>query len=605
MTDTLANRPLKLFLFMLTLRDYLFEETVESLKSRLSLVKNIAASQRKADLIEALISALSGESLQEIWDSYTSLERQAIAETCYATDCEFSKEKILAKYGECPSFSLPRADPSSSSRSSRVNPSRFSIFFFTKRYTRKLSLPDDLAAKLRDFVPKPPPLTIKATPEPRDEPGLTIRETEQDALRDVVTLLRLAEQKKLKATAKTGMPTAAAKKTVIDSLSGGDFFPPEVAYPPKRRKWDQEMGSIKPVGWVRLLQAGGYLKTDLTPAGLKALSKPTPDLIRHLWKKWLTNTSFDEFNRVDEIKGQKAKGHMTAKPPRRKVIVEALQECPPNEWIDIQAFSAFMVAESLTFEVSNQVHRLYLCDPEYGNFGYDGYGGWETVEFRYLLAFLFEHAATLGLIDVAFVHPEKALDDYRDQWGADDFDWLSRYDGLRAFRITNLGAWCLGLTDDFIQTTPESNIHLELSDDLTIQLKANSILPADSLLLETWSKPTSETSWTLDPSRARDAIERGNSPGDFLSFLQESDPRGIPAAIITFFETADRDGKALTHAGQAHLFICRDPETAQTIATHKTLKKLCTPCGDLQLVVPTKSLPSFKKQVRALGLGIV
>ncbi|MGH3674919.1 MAG: hypothetical protein ACRDU5_04125, partial [Mycobacterium sp.] len=51
---------------------------------------------------------------------------------------------------------------------------------------------------------------------------------------------------------------------------------------------------------------------------------------------------------------------------------------------------------------------------------------------------LFEYAATLGLIDVTYTDPADARDDFRDNWGADDLDYLSRYDGLRAIRINRV-----------------------------------------------------------------------------------------------------------------------------------------------------------------------
>jgi hypothetical protein len=53
---------------------------------------------------------------------------------------------------------------------------------------------------------------------------------------------------------------------------------------------------------------------------------------------------------------------------------------------------------------------------------------------------LFEYAATLGVIDVAYTGPRGARDDYRELWGADRYDSLSRYDGLAAVRVNDLGA---------------------------------------------------------------------------------------------------------------------------------------------------------------------
>ena len=60
--------------------------------------------------------------------------------------------------------------------------------------------------------------------------------------------------------------------------------------------------------------------------------------------------------------------------------------------------------------------KLYLEDPEYGSLGYDGYHNWELLQGRYTLAVLFEYAAPLGLIDVEYVAPEGARDDYRLNW---------------------------------------------------------------------------------------------------------------------------------------------------------------------------------------------
>ena len=63
----------------------------------------------------------------------------------------------------------------------------------------------------------------------------------------------------------------------------------------------------------------------------------------------------------------------------------------------------------------------------------------EILEGRYTLAVLFEYAGTLGLIDLDYIHPAGARDDFRDNWGGDDLDALSRYDGLQAIRLNRAG----------------------------------------------------------------------------------------------------------------------------------------------------------------------
>lgn len=75
--------------------------------------------------------------------------------------------------------------------------------------------------------------------------------------------------------------------------------------------------------------------------------------------------------------------------------------------------------------------KLYLQDPQYGSLGYDGFHDWPLLQGRYTLAVLFEYAATLGLIDIEYVPPVGAREDYRDNWGGDDLDQLSRYVAVR------------------------------------------------------------------------------------------------------------------------------------------------------------------------------
>ena len=63
--------------------------------------------------------------------------------------------------------------------------------------------------------------------------------------------------------------------------------------------------------------------------------------------------------------------------------------------------------------------------------------------------FIFEYAATVGLIDVAFIPPAGARRDFHALWGADDLFFLSRYDGLMYCRVTQLGAYSLGVTEQY------------------------------------------------------------------------------------------------------------------------------------------------------------
>ena len=79
--------------------------------------------------------------------------------------------------------------------------------------------------------------------------------------------------------------------------------------------------------------------------------------------------------------------------------------------------------------------KLYLEDPQYGSLGYDGHHDWPLLQGRYTLAVLFEYAATSASSTSSTSPRRTPASDYRDNWGGDYLDQLSRYDGLSALRL--------------------------------------------------------------------------------------------------------------------------------------------------------------------------
>lgn len=591
---------------MSPLKELLNDIILSDLKKYVRMLNLSSSATRKAELVDAIEGELSGNNLLRVFESLNDLEQKAVAEAIYAEDLCFDKDKLMAKYGSAPPFyktnkNVPYAR--------REEMQRVKLFFYMKRYTSgKVMIPQDVAHQLRQFVKRPAVLHVKTLDKPVEEKGLVVVDTEYEAVYSVTALLRLAEQGKLKISEKTGVVTKAVSATVLKQLNISDYYTDEIAFPTGR--YDQAIGNVKPIGWLRMLEVAGLFKmvgtqSKLTASGIKMLNKPAHEVILHIWKKWLANSKYDEFNRVEEIKGQSRKGHMTAKPPRRNAIVKGLSDCPVGQWIDMQVFSKYMLGVGYDFRISQDESKLYLCDPQYGHLGYDDYGGWHTVEYRYILAFMFEYAATLGLIDIAHIEPDHALHDFRHQWGAEDLSWLSRYDGLRAFRITGLGAYCLGLTDVFHTKDNTEGLSLSVSPNLTIEVISGQLQPQHKLLLETWAKQETKSVWRLDPLRARDAIERGQDKQTLLEFIGSSDDQFLPDTVIGFLRTSELDAQALKRVAKMVLFTCRDCKTCDLISKHKDTAKYCMKCSETQLVVFSDKLDKFRKSIHAMGLGIV
>lgn len=588
----------------ITLKESLQSLVVADLKDLIRYLPEAEAVGRKDELIERIADAMLGAKLQSIWLKLDTLQAAAVAEAVHHPQGEFSSRRFRAKYQGDPSFEMGGAE---SSRYSSNKKSALPLFIHYAFNERRYFVPSDLQASLLAFVPKPSAVRLEGSETPPMGEGLTERLTEREALKEVVVMLRTLEHARITVSEKTAQPSSSALKVLADKLVSGDFYP----VLEKIDKWEQTIGPIKAFAWPMLLQAAGLaLRTGtrlaMSPSGVKALNAPPADVLRTLWRKWLKTTLFDEFSRVDAIKGQSGTGRvMSAIGPRRAAIEAALQECPVGRWVLLDDFSRFMRAADHVFVVAHDPWKLYLCERQYGSLGYEGSHGWNILQDRYMAAVLFEYAATLGIVDVSYFDPAEGHDDFRGMWGADELRFLSRYDGLNSFRITALGAYILGLDTTYQPVVQPSNVAISVMPSLQVTRVRGTLSAQDALLLELWAEPMQVDSWHLDRQKAVAAIEKGHDIEVLRQFLQNNDDLPLPELVDSFLLRCERDGHALKTGASAVLIECRDSETADHVAMHQETGSLCLRAGPKTLVVRNEHVGKFRERVHVLGLGLV
>ncbi|MEI8258724.1 MAG: hypothetical protein WCJ30_23890 [Deltaproteobacteria bacterium] len=286
-----------------------------------------------------------------------------------------------------------------------------------------------------------------------DETRLTVRKMGRAAALDLAAVLSLVQAGKVAVSAKSHRPTPPAIAAVAAALADGEYYTDE---PYVLDGCEVTIGPIRAFAWPMLLQAGGLAQVNgtrlaLTRAGIKALTAPAHETLAHLWKRWQRTTLLDELSTIEAIRGQSGKGArgLTALAGRREAIAAALRDCPQGRWVHVDELFRYMRASGNDFEVTRHLWNLYFGEKQYGSLGYDGFGGWNVLQARYALVVLFEFAATLGLLDVAFVPPHLTRMDLDGIWGTDELEFLSRCDGLLYVRPTALGAWCFGAVDGY------------------------------------------------------------------------------------------------------------------------------------------------------------
>ena len=368
-----------------------------------------APPRRKADLIAEIEGLLRGDSLRGLWDGLDEIQQLAVREALGTPDGVFDRHHFQLKYGRLPAGFGGAATPSATLL-------HFFLYAPRRGGVDPTIVPLELAGRLRDFVPPPPDVEVPAAEELPEGVPLTRRDMEQAAQHDLLAVLRLVETGRIAVSTSTRRPGAAACQRLAEVLADGDYFDWWASRAPQRVR---EIGPIRAFAWPCLVQAARLAelrgsKLALTKSGRAALHAPAAETLRAIWKRWLGSKLLDEFNRVDAIKGQtrgSGRRTMTAAAGRRSAVADALSQCPVGRWVRFDDFGQWMQVARLDFVVNRNPWNLYLADPGYGSLGYDGSHDWPIVEGRYALCLLFEYAATLGLIDVAYSEPRDARRD--------------------------------------------------------------------------------------------------------------------------------------------------------------------------------------------------
>ena len=576
--------------------DQLYNKTVDQLRPLASMC-GPAAGTRKAELIQHIYETLTDpNSLKLLWGRMDSLSQKVIG-AAYHNDGEFNAAGFLAQYGALPE--RPR-----SRWSWYGEPIMLDLFIYEGH------LAPELMPLLADLVPAPEKFQViglQDAPESffLDNQGehpleLTRADTEQTGLHDLIAYLRLVDQGQIKISATSSRATLGSIKKIQNSLLVGDFLP----LLDKFRATD----TIRPFGLdvfaqeAKLVNKGrGASILKLTKLGQSFYQSRDPELLLEAFETWTQKGAFDELSRISAIKGLKAKGTRLTKPSsRREAVIEALSWCPVGVWIDIEDLYRAIKIWHFDFEVENTHYsNLFIGDREYGGLYGDSY--WRTTKGLYTNALLWEYLGTIGVVDLVYTDPDSAYFDADFDYYYDD-DYFSLYDGLKYFRINNLGAFLLGQADEYIPAALDLPPLFSIAADHTLTLTApEQLTPNDQYFLEQMTTSGKKGRYRLDTSRLLTVLEGGADLAQLSEFLTTRHAGPLPSEIVTWLEKAKHSTTAFQLDGQALLVKTQSPELAEMAATDPTLRKYCTLIDRQTLVIPVSKEKPFRTRLKALA----
>jgi hypothetical protein len=562
-------------------------------------------STRKPETIAALDQMIHGD-VQRILAHLSDIEKKLLAEIAYG-DGLVNTAHFTAKYGvACP---LPNGR-----RPSQASPL---LLFIGDMYSLR-ELPASVAMALRAAIPKPAPATVATVDSVPDvyvipdnwrkkaNRPIHVYESERTVFPELRSVLKLVQAGKLKVADKSGRPAGDAVKLIGQVLVVPDFLlePPDEEV----TQFTERSGPVRAHAWGVLAQQCGWAKVKsgrlaLTTAGQNLLSSGDVGAFSKGIEAFLGDDEFDEFNRINHIRGQSGGGHRYLTPPgeRRVAISEAMDEWPVNQWIDFREAARSIWASGYGFDVTEEDYTLYFEELRYGMLS----GQSLQISHQYLRAVWFESMATLGLIDVAYVYPHSLWPEFRGSWGIDSLSFCGRYDGLLYVRLNALGKHCLESGGSYeLPVQPGAQVLRVLPNREVTLLGSGQLSPADRHVLELFAAPKTEFVWELDATRILSSVESGGSLDDVLRFLESNCSWPIPETVRTMLADLARAAGAVAGAEEALLIGFTDGATAALIAHDTQAARYCHLAGTSRLAVPKKNLRAFRSTIKKLGFII-
>jgi hypothetical protein len=608
-----------------TLDGTLFALNVDDLKWYLGALPG-AIPARKPELVAALKQALTNQAtLQSLLAGLSSVQQQVLAEVVHQLGGQYNTGLLEAKYPDSPLPKGPRGYSASfyvfGGKKEPITP--FDVFFFYN-YELGRYIPSDLAARLRELLPAPAPAQLASQAKPPairmqkkyggKLPELMISEAERTIFHDLSATLYLIQQGKAAVSAATRLPTLPALRLLRQNLLLGDYFDGD---------YERAEDAIRPLALIVLVQAAKWAqptaagnKLELTRAGQGLLGAPLgAQHVRDAYTRWLKSDLLDELGRVRNIKGQQAKGTYLTKPAERRAQLDsALHAFALDRWVTMDELLRYMRASN-SLPAIERGGRTALGVGAYNTYyddepGFSATKYWDVITGSYLRAALLEYVATLGLVEIAYTRAEDTPHDFGRLYYLDG-EPLSRYDGLLALRLTNLGAYVLGLADEY---TPPALVSesgapiLKVLPNLDLVITdAARIAPNERSLLERIAAPQSQDVYRLNREQLLEAANSGLDLAQIKQFLsaKSGQPESeFPQIVRVFFEDLEKRLGALRELGTMLVLAGDDQYVLTELAHNPALRaqiQLGTIGDQTVLLIPEQHEASVRKQLKKLG----
>ncbi len=561
---------------------------------------------RRDEAIFYLIDQMSNKAaLRKLWDRLDPLTQQALGLTIHVTGGSYQPEIIQLRYGQAP--------PPPQRYWSGYKPTELDLFLDENQ-----TILSEIYPLLRVVAPKPEPWKIPTQPDPPPRYEAFGFERSPDAetgLQDLMTVVALIGQGRLQVNDRI-LPTFDSIQTLLEHLTAGDFFTLPVG---------QELTeTIRPIGLIRFVLGSGLAELgsrsgynyilQLKPLGWEWLTRPSADLIFDALETWSKTELFDEIERVTHLRGAQRKTGGLETPrsdtgKRRDRILEALSWAPHNVWLSTDDFFKAIKLWQFDFTIDREAELTAIDDTAGRKLEISELRDpWRALKGIYILVVLWETLASIGALDIAYTEPHHApplLETPTESWQRPIHPY-SRYDGLRYFRINDLGAYLFGHTKRYTLPRSCTAPFFFIEESYFFRPTRDRLLPYQQQILPILGAFDAASGlYRLDKAAWLAAQQSEGTLKERRELLQARHDGPLAPSVEDWLEQAEADTTALRRGRTMLTIQVRSNDVRDAILNDPELRRYSRLLDDRTLLIPSSREHAFLRRVMELGYGIV
>ncbi len=443
----------------------------------------------------------------------------------------------------------------------------------------EFSLPLAVCEVLADYIDKPSDYYLKPTVTP--DKTTYKYENNEDVIEELQSLTAYYHQDNIKTTATDAVTMSTANK-MRKKLRIKEFYP-------ETDKYFEAIRSFLIAGFI----SSNSKKTDL---GLLAL-----EMLKGWIKQFAGGKSYSLKHLFVFVKGL---GNAV---DDSKSISEAfckhVKSMEVGQWYDYDKVYAAAVYRNFTFETFNMHaarNYLYYNVEEKGSFRYLNkvyleFDIYDQAVVQPTLKGLFFLFASFGIFDIAFNHPDttKLSKTY-----------FSPFDGLRYVRLTPLGAYVLGITNDFQAQKSETVATFVLdADNLFIHASDS---PQCEVILQDIAIKVSANRYKVTAFSFLKSCKKKDDIHAKIQYFKNYVCKTPPQNWNDFLNSFERKTNPLTIVkNQMVLKVpSTDPQLIALLAKDEFLKNLVTKAENYQIIINIEHYPVLMNRLKQYGYFI-